>query len=137
MKKPINQKIRMLYAILFIALLMALSIVLYRMQHDSGTLKENLKDAAYASRFYLTSNPSMEGPFYGNEDAGITLIAFTDARSGASSAFLQDIFPSLDKGYINPGLLKFYHRPYITFQDIAERNGNFEDAMVLECIKKL
>ncbi len=137
MKKINHKKIMIFYTILIISLLMAFSFVFYRMQHNRDTLKEHIKDAAYASRFFLTSNPGMEGPVYGNEKAGITLIAFTDASSKASGSFVQDIFPLLDKDYIGQGLLKFYHKPYITFQDIVERNGNFEDAMMLECIKTL
>ena len=116
---------------------MASSLYFYYAQHNRGNIAENIKDASYASRFYLTSNPFMEGPFYGDKKAGITLIAFTDASSEPSRAFMQEIFPLLKKDYIETGLMKIYNKHYITPQDIMERNDNFKDAMMLECIKKL
>ena len=118
MKKLKMQRIRVYSLISLILVFMILSLAVYMAQHNRDKVVKNMQDAAYTSSFYLTSDPHVEGPYYGNEKAGITLIAFTDTSSEASRSFARDIFPLLDKDYIKADMLKFYHKNYITLQDI-------------------
>lgn len=114
------------------------SVFIYVMLHPTLTVAENAQNAAYTYSFYINSDPAIENHvFYGNQEAGITLIGFTDLNSEASNYFIQNIFPLLEKDYIHNNTIKFYHKPYITLADIRERNENFEAAMSLGCIKTI
>lgn len=117
---------------------LAFGIIFYIAQYSKQQYAENIFETAYAYRLYVFSDPDIEDlPYYGDIKAGITFTAFTDIDSDASRHFAKEIYPTLKKGYFDSGIMKFYYKPYITLQDIEERNSNFEASMILECVKKI
>src|SRR3989338_4703990 len=138
MRNKLKKKLKLYLLISSIMAFLAFGIILYTIPYGKQQFAENILETPYAYRLYTLSNPDIKDmPYYGDIKAGITLIAFTDMNSKASKDFAGKIFPALKKDYFDSGIIKFYHKPYITLQDIEERNRNFEDSMMLECIKKI
>lgn len=121
---------------LIVILLITTELFLYNLEYDRQRVLQGSKNYSYT--LYLPQNPNLDNEnFYGNPNASITIVAFTDLESETSKKFIKRIFPNIKKDYIDTGSAKFYHKIYITRQDIQERNSNFKDSMSLECIKKL
>ncbi len=138
MRTKSRNNLRLYLLISAIMAFMASAIVLYSVQHGKQQFAESIFETPYAYGIYAFSNPDIKGwPYYGDAEAGITFVAFTDINSGASRHFAEEIYPALKGDYFDSGAMKFYYKPYITMQDIEEKNSNFENLMVLECVKKI
>jgi protein-disulfide isomerase len=51
-------------------------------------------------------------PFKGNENAPVTLVAFTDFQSSDCGRFSRETLPQLERDYIAPGKLKYVFRSF-------------------------
>ena len=132
------KKLKLYLLISLIMAFLAFGIIFYTVQYSRQQYAENILETPYAYRIYTFSNPDIKDmPYYGDIKAGITFAAFTDINSEASRHFAEEIYPALKKDYFDSGIMKFYHKPYITLQDIEERNSNFKASMILECVKKI
>lgn len=137
-KSKSKNAFRLYLLILLIMAFLAFGLIFYSVQYGKQQYAENILETPYAYRIYAFSNPNIKGmPYYGDIEAGITFVSFTDINSDASRHFAEEIYPALKKDYFDSGIMKFYHKPYITLQDIWERNSNFEASMILGCVKKI
>ena len=139
--KKKRKRFKLWFLISAIAFFLTLFLVLYNIDYIDYTKQqfaENIFDTPYAHSFYKSSNPDIKDrPYYGDAKASINFVAFTDTSSEASKDFIAKIFPLLKKDYFDSGIIRFYHKPYISISDIEEKNGNFKASMMLECIKKI
>lgn len=138
MKSKQRQRLKLYLLISLIMAFLAFGLIFYAVQYSRQQFAENILETPYAYRSYTFSNLNIEDqPYYGDSKAGVTIVAFTDINSEESKDFAGKIFSALKKDYFDTGIVKFYYKPYITLQDIEERNSNFEASMMLECIKKI
>lgn len=94
--------------------------------------------APYLYNFYVSSKPNIQdSPYYGSKEASITIIAMLDIDSETSKNFIKDLFPRINDDYINKGNVRYYHKNYLTLEDVDEKNDNFMYSMALLCISKL
>ena len=141
MRKKTRQRLKLWFLISAIAFFLTLFLVLYNIDYIDYTKQqfaENIFDTPYAHSLFKSSNPNIRDlPYYGDAKASISFVAFTDTSSEISRGFIAKIFPLLKKDYFDSGIIRFYHKPYISISDIEEKNGNFKASMILECIKKI
>ena len=138
MKNKPKNTFRLYLLISAIMAFLAFGIVFYSVEHSRQQFAGNIFETSYAYRMHPFSHPDIKDlPYYGDIKAGVTFVAFTDTHSDASRHFAEEIYPLLKKDYFDSGTIKFYHKPYITVQDIEERNSNFEASMILGCVKKI
>lgn len=125
--------------VVIVFLLVAISIGSYKIQYDKKPgLKKDVLNAEYIYSFYVSSKPQIQNnPYYGDPSASITVTAFLDIESEASRYFMKEIFPKLEEDYINTGKVKFFHKTYITLEDIEQKNNNFKYAISLNCLNKI
>ncbi len=96
------------------------------------------KNYSIFADYYLSSSPHIEGrPAYGGVSAPLTLIVFSDIQSPAAQEFMKEMFPLLDKEYISTGMLRFYHKSYLTEEDFDSRGDNYLYANSLSCFEAL
>jgi hypothetical protein len=128
--------------ILFIIVyLIAAGIVsYYQISRRNPLLNEKIANADYVYLYslYLASNPNITNrPFYGDKDAGVTIIAVLDMNSEDSRYFMKEIFPVIEEEFLETGIAKYYHKDYILLKDIEQKNNRFKYAKALLCIKFL
>ena len=133
------------FAVYAFALIIVISVVangIYckiEYENRAGDKEEiGLLEAPYLYNFHTYTNPDIKDmPFYGDQDASVTIIAFLDIESETSKNFMNDIFIRIKKDYIDDGKVRYYHKNYITLEDIEEKNNRFVYSMALGCIKKI
>ena len=119
MRKKTRQRLKLCLLISTISFFLAFVLALYSIDYTKQQFAENIFDTPYARMLYKSSNPSIKDlPYYGDIEADMTFVAFTDVNSDASRHFAEEIYPALKKDYLDSGTIKFYHKPYITIQDI-------------------
>jgi|TARA_B100001971_G_C18160219_1_gene520953 hypothetical protein len=131
-------------ALLLILLLMAGYIIIFSINsyqtlaEKNPVFKEkvNSRDVTYLYNFYLQSNPKTDNRMiYGNPDASITFTVVLDVTSDASGYFVKEILPLLKEEFIDTGKVKYYHKNYLTLEDIGEKTDRFKYSAALLCIE--
>jgi hypothetical protein len=125
--------------VLAVLVLVVFNVINYKSDYDNQPVADETRlIAPYLYNFYVSSNPDIKNrPYYGSEDASITMIAFLDIDSEISKNFIEGIFPRIKEDHIDNENLKYYHKNYITLEDIKEQNNNFRYSMALLCISKI
>jgi hypothetical protein len=145
-KKARNNKIltRLSIFIIIIALIAYIyftSVSSYSVMKEKNPLlseKVNKRDFGYLSSFYLQGKPFIaDRTFYGSSKATLTMIAYLDLTSNESRRFMADIFSQIDKEFIGTGKLKYYHKNYITYDDIKNKSERFIYAAILSCVNDI
>ena len=96
--------------------------------------KVEQQDIDYLYNFYLTGNPNINNrPYYGSGEAGITLIAYIDPTSESGRFFASDIMLQLEQEFVSPSKIRFYHKNYLTVDDMSEKTDRFIYAKSLSC----
>ena len=128
-----------LLLMLFVVVAAGFAFNKFRYENRPGAeTREGFSNTPYLYSFYVSSNPDItEIPYYGDEEASITITAFLDIESVASKYFIEEIFPRLENDYIDRGEVKFYQKNYITLEDIESKNNNFKYSLALKCINKI
>ena len=133
-----NKKFTVYTFTLVILIWVIASSIFYKIEYENKPrYKEEIIPAPYLYNFYVPSNPVINEPYYGSPGTSITMVAFLDVDSEASKFFIKDILPNIKKNYIDKGAIKFYHKNYVTLEDIENKNNNFKYSLILSCIKKL
>lgn len=123
-------------SIFFIAIyLIWAAVFMYRMDSEHGMGEERAsRNIQGLYDLYVSSTPDINGRFsYGNQNASISIIVYTSARSDAFRVFMRDIFPGLETEFINTGKVNLYYKNHLTQDDIATQNENFVLAQALSC----
>ena len=140
MSKKWYKKKFVIYAfVLALLTFVVVNFINYKVDYDNqpGTGETNLI-APYLYNFYVSSKPNIQdSPYYGSKEASITIIALLDIDSETSKNFIKNIFPRLNEDYIDKGKVRYYHKNYLTLEDVEEKNENFVYSMALLCIHKL
>lgn len=129
------------YSLLALAMASVIAgFIAYKTEYDRkpATEEKSMFNMPYLYKFYVSSNIDPEtGIYYGKKDASIKLTAFLSFDSDASGKFIDEIFPKLNRDYIDKGILKFSARNYVTFEDIEEKSNNFRHSLLLTCAGKI
>ena len=140
MSKKWYKKKFVIYAfVLALLTSIAVNFINYKVDYDNqtGTGKTGLI-THYLYTFYASSKPNIQdSPYHGSKEASITIIALLDINSETSKNFIKNIFPRLNEDYIDKGKVRYYHKNYLTLEDVEEKNENFVYSMALLCIHKL
>ncbi|MBD3209734.1 thioredoxin domain-containing protein [Candidatus Woesearchaeota archaeon] len=84
--------------------------------------------------FYIAATPNLAGrPYYGDPDAPITLILYTDFTSAGAQAFADDILPGLLSEFVHTGKAKLYHKHHLTTDDYQQKTPTYYYAQSLSC----
>lgn len=138
MRKGKNTWVLIIIFIATLAILILNVYQFYRKEHLINPSASINLDANHAYNFYLAGKPNIfNRSYYGSEKASITMIAFLEPNSEASSYFLNEIFPQIERDYINTSKVRFYAKHYLTLQDLNSKNENYLDSAMLGCIEKL
>ena len=102
-------------------------------------LNENIEslDANYIYKNYVITNPGISGrPFFGNKDAEITMVGYLDSAADSSRIFMDDIYPTLKKEFIDKNRVRFVVKYYLDSTDLKD-SERFKAYSFLECVRKL
>ena len=103
-------------------------------------VKEKLEnnDVGYLYNFYISATPLLDNrPYYGSQDAPLTITVFSNVYCSACKTFISQRFPQIKEELINTGKARFYHKHYITAEDYLEKNENFIYANSLLCFLEM
>ncbi len=121
-----------------IAYLIVTGIVSYKTLAEKNPVfeeKVRSKDYAYIYDVYLRSKPeTSQKQFYGYSNAPITVTAVLDPTSEDTIYFIKEIFPLLKQEFIENGEINYYHKNYLTLEDIEEKTDRFKYAAAISCI---
>src|SRR3989344_4709194 len=125
-----KDKVQIFVLLVCILLFMGIfALVFYqRMYANSSLLKGKVEslDTGYLYGFYVFGEPEIKDrSYYGSENASITIVAFMDVGQNSSKTFMSDIFPLLKREYIDTGKLRFYHKHYLTHDDVSGKSDRF------------
>lgn len=140
MKKKWHEKRFVIYSFVLVLLgFVAVNVINYKADYYNQPVADETKlIAPYLYNFYVSSNPDINNrPYYGSKDASITMIAFLDIDSEISKNFIERMFLRIKEDYIDNENLKYYHKSYLTLEDIEEQNNNFRYSMALLCVSKI
>jgi len=129
-----------IYSLVLVVLaFVVVSVINYKADYDDRPVADETKRIApYLYNFYISSNPDITNkPYYGSEDASITMIAFLDIDSEVSKNFIEGLFLIIKEDYIDNENLKYYPKNYLTLEDIEEQNNKFRYSMALLCVSKI
>jgi protein-disulfide isomerase len=100
--------------------------------------KLNGNNISYLYEFYTSNEPLLTNrPYFGDENAQITMIVFADSSGDKSREFINEIFPIIKEEYIDTGKIKFYHKNNIDIIDYQEKEDHYKFAQALLCVNKL
>ncbi len=100
--------------------------------------KINQHNISYLYEFYTSNKPSLENrQFFGDKDAQMTMIVFTDNTGDKSKEFINEIFPIIKEEYIDTGKIKLYHKSNIDLIDYQQKNDPYKFAQALLCVNKI
>ena len=124
---------------LIIVYLILVAVGFYKIEYQKKPIikeKVEKQDVNYLYNFYVKGNPNINDVLYLG-GGYITFIVYLDYTSNISFEFMNDIFPKLKKDYIDNGKIRFFHKPYITTDDIDKKDKNYQVAMFFDCIKNI
>jgi hypothetical protein len=131
----------LLFSTAIFSLLIASGIFFYSIEvSNNPVVKEKIRnsDFKYLYRSYIFPRPNIENvPYYGSKNASIMFIAYLSIGSDASRHFMKDVFPLIKVNYTDKEKIRYYHKTYLTLEDINVRNDNFKYAVALSCVNKL
>lgn len=88
--------------------------------------------------FYLSTTPDItKRPWYGSENASITIIVYLTPTSSASKTFMKEYLPQLERDYITEGKVKLIYKNYLTSIDVQEKSDTFLYAQAFSCVSKI
>ena len=126
---------------LMIVYLILTILTTYRVVTDKNPrLQEKIadRDYSYLYSFYIQGKPSVNfHPYLGDEKTPIVLIAVLDMNSEESRYFITNIFPNIRSEFIDTGIMKFYSKNYLLYNDIENEDNRYIYAKTLECINFL
>lgn len=96
------------------------------------------EDYGFLYNFYIARKPSLEGrPYYGQENASLTFIIYTDFTSPGAQDFKNTTLPWLIDSYVHTGKARLYHKHYLTAADLLEQNEAYYYAQSYQCYANL
>ena len=84
--------------------------ILAELRELRARLDEKQKPPAETRPPQFVTVPIGNGPVFGNADAPLVLVEFTEFASGPSSVYAADIFPGLFSGYVETGKIRIASR---------------------------
>jgi len=105
---------------------------------NQPVLMQETKDGnvEYLYNFYVAAIPNTKERLYiGSPDAVITMTAYIDFTSGTSKQYMEDIFPFVKENYIDKGKLRYYHKNYLTQDDLDTGSARYMYAKSLSCFQ--
>jgi hypothetical protein len=106
-------------------------------QYHVDSIRNSVSDGSILETFqlYTSPNPTIDDRFFlGKKSAPITMLVYSDLHSDSLKYFIETIFPIIEENYINKGKVKYYHKNYITKEDIESENTNYYYIKSLMCI---
>lgn len=103
-------------------------------------LKDKIDQKEYTDiyNFYSNTKPSINNlEEYGSKNASITMVVYIDPTSKNIDYFLENIFPTIKKEYIDTNNVKFYFKNYITNLDLKEKSERYIKVKTINCIYKI
>ncbi|MBR9690665.1 thioredoxin domain-containing protein [Candidatus Woesearchaeota archaeon] len=84
---------------------------------------------------YFFKNPDIEGRnFIGSSNASTTFVVFMDLSKDGSKFFITEVFARLKEEFIDTGMIRFYHKYYVTLQDFEAKSENYRISALLACM---
>ncbi len=95
------------------------------------------KDYDYVLKFYSSNKPLLEDrPFYGEENAQLTLVIYSTNLDENSKEFMTEVFPVINEEYVKTGKLKVYQKYNINAMDYKDKTDKYKYAQTLLCVEE-
>lgn len=123
--------------IVFVALIAAGKVLTEPAKKPILQEKGAAQDYGLLYSLYVSGRPDLSGrPYYGEDNASISLILYTDFTSPGAIEFSNTTLPWLLQEYVYTGKAKLYYKHYLTAQDYQDKDEAYYYAKSFDCYEQ-